>query len=306
REYPMPLVSLSKDSQKLALQLRKLWEASQPKIIQGKGNRMAYYGNGDWKYYNTVFKSDNFDAAIHYSGVTMSVWFKERGSRRGSGDGARAGSGKPIKVNFNMTYYDKSIPNRTRHRHRKVVSIERDWEVSDDAEQGIRMVRGTLDNNGTFEVGFDFDHKSLGIWGKVKDLSSEKWPTRVSVGVRVPACIIYTDEMRAKDWEPLLGDAAIHITPVEGKQARLPLDVKWTDLYRKYGHTNPAKGALFMGKPWGDFKVKITPRSIRESNFRWGKGYTGVFPFQGLYFGYTMSEYSEIPRGKRLDFIVYR
>ena len=144
------------------------------------------------------------------------------------------------------------------------------------------------------------------MWGKATDTSSEKWPTRVGIGIRVPACISYNDKMRAKDWDPLLGDGAIHITPVEGKQARLPLNVKWTELFNKYGHTNPAKGALLMGKPWGSFKVKVTPRTTREASFSWGKGYTGVFPYQGLYFGYHMDGHAEIPRGKRLDLIVYR
>lgn len=305
REYPMPLASLSKDSQKLAIQLRKLWEDSKPKVIQGVGRRMAYFGSGDWKYYNTVFQSANFDAAIHYSGISMHVWFKDRGSGRGATDGARIGSGKPIAMNFNMRYYDKS-DGRTRHRTRKVVSLEKEWEVSDNVDKCIKIVRGVLDNNATFEVGFDFNHKTLGIWGKVDDPSSEKWPTRVHVGVRVPRCINYTDEMRAKDWDPLLGDAAIHITPVEGKQARLPLNVKWDELRRKYGHTNPAKNALVFGKPWGNFKLRVTPRTVREASFRWGKGYTGVFPFQGFYFGYHMSDYAEIPRAKRLDLIVYR
>ncbi|MBG30934.1 MAG: hypothetical protein CMI31_13185 [Opitutae bacterium] len=309
REYPLPFASLSKESQKQAAQFRKAWEASkppEPKVIQGSGNRMAYYGNGDWKYYNTVFKSDNFDAALHYNGRSMHVWFKERGSRRGAGDGARTGSGKPITINFNMRYYDRTEPKRVRHRTRKVVSIEKEWEVDDDASKCIKIVRGTLDNNGTFEVGFDFNHKSLGVWGKVKDLPSEKWPTRVHLGVRVPKCINWTDEMRPKDWDPLLGDAAIHITPVEGPQARLPLNMTWLDLKKKFGHTNPAKEALVFGKPWGDFKVRVTPRAIRDASFNWGKGYTGVFPFQGFYFGYHMSEYSEIPRAKRLDLIVYR
>ena len=309
REYPLPLASLSKESQELAAKLLKAWEASKPpppKIIQGKGNRMAYYGNGDWRYYNTVFQSANFDAAIHWSGTSMHVWFKDRGSGRGATDGARIGSGKPITMNFNMTYYDKSESKRPRYRTRKVVSIEREWEVSDNVEKCIKIVRGKLDNGSTFEVGFDFNHKTLGIWGKVNDLSSEKWPTRVHVGVRVPKCINYTDEMRAKDWDPLLGDAAIHITPVEGKQARLPLNVKWTELQQKFGHTNPAKNALVFGKPWGNFKLRVTPRTTREASFRWGKGYTGVFPFQGFYFGYHMSDYDEIPRAKRLDLIVYR
>ncbi len=306
REYPMPLAKLSKDSQKLALQLRKLWEASKPKIIQGKGNRLAYYGNGEWKYCNTVFKSDNFDAALQYNGLSMHVWFKDRGSRRGAADGTRTGSGKPITMNFNMHYYDKTDPERVLHRTRKVVSIEREWEVSDDAAKGIKIVRGMLDNNGTFEVGFDFNHKSLGIWGKVKDTKEEKWPSRVHVGVRVPKCINWTDEMRAKDWDPLLGDAAIHISPVEGQQARLPLNLKWTELKREFGHTNPAKEALIFGKPWGDFKVRVTPRSTRDASFRWGRGYTGEFPFQGFHFGYVMSGYVEITRAKRLDLIVYR
>ncbi len=306
REYPLPLASLSKDSQKQVARFRKAWEDSRPKIIQGKGNRMAYYGNGEWKYYNTVFKSDNFDAALHYNGRSMHVWFKERGSRRGAGDGARTGSGKPIAMNFNMHYYDKTEPKRVRHRTRKVVSIEKVWEVTDDASKCIKIVHGTLDNNGTFEVGFDFNHKSLGIWGKVIDTKEEKWPTRVHVGVRVPKCINWTDEMRAKDWDPLLDDAAIHITPVEGQQARLPLNMTWIDLKKKFGHTNPAKEALVFGKPWGDFKVRVTPRTTRDASFRWGRGYTGVFPFQGFYFGYAMSEYSEIPRAKRLDLIVYR
>ena len=306
REYPLPLASLSKDSQKQALQLRKLWEDSKPKIIQGKGDRMAYYGNGEWKGYNTVFKSDNFDAALHYNGRSMHVWFKDRGSRRGAADGTRTGSGKPIAMNFNMHYYDKTDPKRVRHRTRKVVSIEREWEVSDDAAKGIKIVHGTLDNNGTFEVGLDFNHKSLGIWGKVKDTKEEKWPTRVHLGVRVPKCINWTDEMRAKDWDPLLGDAAIHISPVEGQQARLPLNMTWLDLKKKFGHTNPAKEALIFGKPWGDFKVRVTPRATRDASFRWGKGYVGVFPFQGFYFGYVMEGYAEIPRAKRLDLIVYR
>ncbi|MGE4551320.1 MAG: hypothetical protein AAEJ57_08010, partial [Opitutales bacterium] len=68
----------------------------------------------------------------------------------------------------------------------------------------------------------------------------------------------------------------------------------------------PAKGALVFGKPWGAFKLRVTPRTTREASFRWGKGYTGVFPFQGFYFGYYMAGFDKIPRAKRLDLIVYR
>ena len=76
-----------------------------------------------------------------------------------------------------------------------------------------------------------------------------------------------------------------------------------------------------MGKPFGSHKIKITPASTSGMVFRWGKGYSGVYPFQAIHLSHmTEDTYNarnstepgqfkdrhEVPRNKRLNVNIIR
>jgi len=110
---------------------------------------------------------------------------------------------------------------------------------------------------------------------------------------------------------PIIGDGALYIDPIEERRAKLPFTEKWIDLQRKFSGNawNPIKSAELMGKPFGSHKVKVTPTNVKGMSFRWGKGYSGVFPFQSVHLGYVSQDvkYRDvIPKNRRLNVFVTR
>ncbi len=296
RPYELPWEKISPDSQLLAEALRRKkeeLEPKKPKILAAAPSRLESYGNGRWKGYNTVFQSALYDAALHYSGKTVRVWLKEPPSSRGAEDGVHA-SDKPISIHFHATYYDRSDPKRVRHRHRKITSFENSPPVSMDRE--LSSISGTLDNNATFSFDMDINHKGLSFWGRVKDPRSEKWPTRFSIAVYTANIVPDAKNATPEIWNPIVGDAAVFIDPIEERRVKLSYLEKWDVHLKKYagGKWNPVKAVEFMGKPYGSHKVRVAPAIITDMNFRWGRGYSGVFPFQGVHLGFNSAKPEDI------------
>lgn len=296
RPYEIPWENFAPDSQLLAEALRRKkeeLEPKKPKILAAAPGRLESYGNGRWKGYNTVFQSALYDAALHYNGRSVHVWLKEPPTSRGAEDGAQA-SDKPIAIHFHATYYDRSVPNRVRHRHRKITSFENSPSVSMDRE--LSTISGTLDNNATFSFDMDINHKGLSFWGRVKDPRSEKWPTRFSIAVYTANLIPDVKNATPEIWNPIVGDAALFIDPIEERRVKLSYLEKWDVHLKKYagGKWNPVKAVEFMGKPYGSHKVRVAPAIITDMSFRWGRGYSGVFPFQGVHLGFRSAKPEEI------------
>ena len=313
RPFELPWKKFSPDSQALIEALRRKKEEiipKNPKINPAKGGRLASYGNGRFRNYNSVFQSALYDVALHYNGSLVHVWLKSPGSTRNATDGKRA-TERPIAVHFYASYVDRSDPNPRRHRtrHRKIVAY--DISPAPSMERELTTISGTFDNNGTFQYDMDINHRGLSFWGKLKDPSDEEWPTRMSIGVYSPNVAPEAINLSMAEIEPIIGDGALYIDPLEEKRAKLPFTTKWDILFKKFSGNawNPIKSAELMGKPFGSHKVKVTPTSIKGMSFRWGKGYSGVFPFQSVHLGYVSAEgkYRDvIPKNRRLNVFVTR
>ncbi|HAE12329.1 MAG TPA: hypothetical protein DCG39_11875 [Opitutae bacterium] len=326
RPYEIPWNRLDEPSQALGEGLRRLKEKLMPKnprIIPAKGGRLASYGEGKWKGYNTVLESAIYDVALSSSGHTVNIWLKEFGSNKNAGDGDRA-TERPLQVHFRATYWLKNDGKRRVRKYRKVVSFESSPEVSMDREE--TTLKGTYDNNSTFEYTMEINHRGLSFWGKMKESSGEEHPTVFSIVMQTPniAPEATKEGLTLAAIKEIVGTGALYVDPLEAKRIKLPMAEKWDDLRKEYnGRTaNPIKTAELNGKPFGSHKIMLAPTNVKGMHFHWGKGYSGMFPFQSIYLSYRTEEamkaiesYGEgkvdsdrliIPKNKRLNVKIIR
>ena len=323
RPYELPWVRLSPESQALGEGLKRLKEKLMPKnpaILPANGGTLSRYGDGKWKGYNTVLESAVYDVALHSSGNVVKVWLKNQGKEGDSALGERA-KRVPLSVNFRAYYYLNPGERNKQWRHRKIVSYENPPKVSMDREE--TTIRGTLDNGSTFEYVMQINHRGLSFWGEVDEKKSGENATIFSIALYSPNFIPDVANKTMKEIEPLVGDGCLYIDPLESKRAKIPMLEKWTDVLGKFSGNawNPIKSAELMGFPFGSHKIKVTPTSLSGMVFRWGKGYSGTFPFQGIHLVHrtedsyeaasskTPSDYKkrlEIPKSKRLNVNIIR
>ena len=323
RPYELPWVRLSPESQALGEGLKRLKEKLMPKnpaILPVSGGTLSRYGDGKWKGYNTVLESAVYDVALHSSGNVVKVWLKNQGKEGDTALGERA-KRVPLSVNFRAYYYLNPGERNKQWRHRKIVSYENPPKVSMDREE--TTIRGTLDNGSTFEYVMQINHRGLSFWGEVDEKKSGENATIFSIALYSPNFIPDVANKTMKEIEPLVGDGCLYIDPLESKRAKIPLLDKWTDVLGKFSGNawNPIKSAELMGFPFGSHKIKVTPTSLSGMVFRWGKGYSGTFPFQGIHLVHrtedsyeaasskTPSDYKkrlEIPKSKRLNVNIIR
>ena len=323
RPYELPWVRLGPESQALGEGLKRLKEKLMPKnpaILPANGGTLSRYGDGKWKGYNTVLESAVYDVALHSSGNVVKVWLKNQGKEGDSALGERA-KRVPLSVNFRAYYYLNPGERNKQWRHRKIVSYENPPKVSMDREE--TTIRGTLDNGSTFEYVMQINHRGLSFWGEVDEKKSGENATIFSIALYSPNFIPDVANKTMKEIEPLVGDGCLYIDPLESKRAKIPMLEKWTDVLGKFSGNawNPIKSAELMGFPFGSHKIKVTPTSLSGMVFRWGKGYSGTFPFQGIHLVHrtedsyeaasskTPSDYKkrlEIPKSKRLNVNIIR
>jgi len=326
RPYEIPWNRLDEPSQALGEGLRRLKEKLMPKnprIIPAKGGRLASYGEGKWKGYNTVLESAIYDVALSSTGHTVNIWLKEFGSNKNEGDGERA-TERPLQVHFRASYWLKNDGKRRVRKHRKVVSFESSPEVSMDREE--TTLKGTYDNGSTFEYTMEINHRGLSFWGKMKESNGEEHPTVFSIVMQTPniAPEATKEGLTLAAIKEIVGTGALYVDPLEAKRIKLPMAEKWDDLKKEYnGRTaNPIKSAELNGKPFGSHKIMLAPTNVKGMHFHWGKGYSGMFPFQSIYLSYRTEEamkaiesYGEgkldsdrllIPKNKRLNVKIIR
>ncbi len=326
RPYEIPWNRLDEPSQALGEGLRRLKEKLMPKnprILPAKGGRLASYGEGKWKGYNTVLESAIYDVALSSNGHTVNIWLKEFGSNKNEGDGERA-TERPLQVHFRANYWLKSDGKRRVHKYRKVTSFENPPEVSMDREE--TTIKGTYDNNSTFEYTMEINHRGLSFWGKMKESSGQEHPTVFSIVMSTPniAPEATKEGLTLAAIKEIVGTGALYVDPLEAKRIKLPMAEKWDDLKKEYnGRTaNPIKSAELNGKPFGSHKIMLAPTNVKGMHFHWGKGYSGMFPFQSIYLSYRTEEamkaiesYGEgkldsdrllIPKNKRLNVKIIR
>ena len=323
RPYELPWERLNPESQALGEGLKRLKEKLMPKnpaILPAKGGSLPRYGDGKWNGYNTVLESAVYDVALHGNGNTVKVWLKNEGKEGETALGERA-ERVPLSVNFRAYYYLNPGERNRQWRHRKIVSYENPPSVSMDREETI--IRGTLDNGSTFEYVMQINHRGLSFWGEIDEKKSGEHPTIFSIALYSPNFIPDVANKSMKEIEPLVGDGSLYIDPLESKRAKIPMIEKWTDVLGKFSGNawNPIKSAELTGFPFGSHKIKVTPTSLSGMNFRWGKGYSGTFPFQGIHLVHrtadsyeaasfkTPGEFKkrlEIPKSKRLNVNIIR
>lgn len=326
RPYEIPWNRLDEPSQALGEGLRRLKEKlipKDPKIIPAKDGRLAYYGEGKWKGYNTVLESAIYDVALSSNGHTVNIWLKEFGSNKNEGDGERA-TDRPLQVHFRAVYWLKNDGKRRVRKYRKVVSFDNPPEVSLDREE--TTIKGTYDNGSTFEYTMEINHRGLSFWGKMKEGNTEEQPTVFSIIAQSPniAPQATKEGLTLAAIKEIVGTGALYVDPLEAKRIKLPMSEKWDDLKKEYnGRTaNPIKSAELNGKPFGSHKIMLAPTNVKGMHFHWGKGYSGMFPFQSIYLSYrtegalrAIESYGEgkvdsdrllIPKNKRLNVNIIR
>jgi hypothetical protein len=326
RPYEIPWNRLDAPSQGLGEGLRRLKEKlvpKNPRVIPPKANRLAYYGEGKWKGYNTVLESAIYDVALSSNGHTVNIWLKEFGSNKNEGDGDRA-TERPLQVHFRANYWLKNDGKRRVHKNRKVISFENPPEVAMDREE--TTIKGTYDNNSTFEYTMEINHRGLSFWGKMKESNGEEHPTVFSIIMQTPnvAPEATKEGLTIAAIKEIVGTGALYVDPLEAKRIKLPMAEKWDDLKKEFnGRTaNPIKSAELNGKPFGSHKIMLAPTNVKGMHFHWGKGYSGMFPFQSIYLSYrtegalrATESYGEgkvdsdrllIPKNKRLNIKIIR
>ena len=61
---------------------------------------------------------------------------------------------------------------------------------------------------------------------------------------------------------------------------------KWSDVIKALNQrkvSDSLKKAEFLGLPFGEHKVRISPKSSKKSVMSWRKPYTGTYPIQGTW-----------------------
>ena len=323
RPYELGWERLNPDSQALAEGLRRLKAQLMPvnpRIAESKGGSLSYFTEGKWKNYNTVLESAVYDVALHRNGYVVHLWLKNQAEKGEEGLGERA-QRTPLSINFRPVYYLNPGERNRQWKHRRIVSFEEPPPVSMDREE--TTIKGMFDNNATFEYNIQINHRGLSFWGEIDEDRKEEYPTTFSIAFHSPNFIPDVTNMQLEDIEPLVGDGCLYIDPLESKRAKIPMMTKWDDVFKKFagGEWNPIKSAEFMGKPFGSHKIKITPASTSGMVFRWGKGYSGIYPFQAIHLSHMtedtynarnstepgqFKDRNEVPRNKRLNVNIIR
>ena len=323
RPYELGWERLNPDSQALAEGLRRLKAQLMPinpRIAESKGGNLSYYTEGKWKNYNTVLESAVYDVALHRNGYVVHLWLKNQAEKGAEGLGERA-QRVPLSINFRPVFYLNPGERNRQWKHRRIVSFEDPPPVSMDREE--TTIKGMFENNATFEYNIQINHRGLSFWGEIDEDRKEEHPTTFSIAFYSPNFIPDVTNMQLEDIEPLVGDGSLYIDPMESKRAKIPMMTKWEDIMKNFAGAewNPIKSAEFMGKPFGSHKIKITPASTSGMVFRWGKGYSGVYPFQAIHLTHMtedtynarnstdpgqFKDRNEVPRNKRLNVNIIR
>ena len=91
--------------------------------------------------------------------------------------------GKPLSVNFRPVYF-KSPGDGRSWTHRAIHTFEEPPFVSNERETTV--VKGSLDNEATFEYHIDINHRGLSFWGEIDEDRNEELPTFFSIAFYSP------------------------------------------------------------------------------------------------------------------------
>jgi hypothetical protein len=273
RPTKIPWSKLDAQSVALGKALQKLKKSLVPTILGGNEKVLERYGSGKWRNYNTYIESVAFEAGIHSNGTTMHIWLLKDGQRVQS---------RPFTVDFEGSYKDE----RGAWGRRKVASLENSPPASNDRR--ITSIKGTWNNEGTFEYSFEMSGSGLAFWGDAKEPKSTEFPTTLRVAFRSPSVVSDAKNATMEQIKEASGDGALYVDPLQEKRIKFPFDEKWADIQNKLKEKskgkveyNPIKYAEFKGSPFGDHKIKIQPSSTRTAQLIWYVRYGVIFPVQG-------------------------
>ena len=273
RPTKIPWSKLDAPSVALGKALQKLKKSLVPTILGANEKTLERYGSGKWRNYNTYIESVAFEAGIHSNGTTMHIWLLKDGQRVQS---------RPFTVDFEGTFKDE----RGSWGRRKVTSIENSPPASNDRR--ITSIKGTWNNEGTFEYSFEMSGSGLAFWGEAKEPKSTEFPTTLRVAFRSPSVVSDAKNATMEQIKEASGDGALYVDPLKEKRIKFPFDEKWADIQNKLKEKskgkveyNPIKYAEFNGSPFGDHKIKIQPSSTRTAQLIWYVRYGVIFPVQG-------------------------
>ena len=105
-------------------------DSFKPKIVPAKNVKLAYYGSGKYKGYNTILEDEQYVVGLSSTGSSVNVFIKQEGA---------SSAGDPLgvlrlRVGFGTSYIDKTDPKRHRRRSRAIKSFEVSPEPSTDNE----------------------------------------------------------------------------------------------------------------------------------------------------------------------------
>jgi len=263
------------DAQSIALgkALQALKKSLVPTILGGNEKVLERYGSGKWRNYNTYIESVAFEAGILSNGKSAHVWLLKDGNRVQS---------RPFSVDFEGVFRDE----RGGWGHRKITSLDSSPPATNDRR--TTTIKGTWDNEGSFEYSFELSNSGLSFWGDAKEPKSTEFPTFLRINLRAPSVVADAKNATLEDIKKASGDGALYVDPMQAKRIKFPFDEKWADTRKKLTKDgknkveyNPVKYAEFNGFPYGDHKVKVKPASTRKANLTWYVRYGVIFPAQG-------------------------
>ena len=255
-------------------------------------------GEGKWASYHAVTEGKTFDVAVHGSG-RLYLFLK---------DSEGVVIGKPLYLYFRAGYYTKpearfGWPHAyyrdkpdSHYKLRKVVSYEP--PSAPPTASGFRRLALVANHEDGLkvEISIEVTRTRISIWGAPVDPRKTEYPSVMALVGSVPSFFELTDEMRAEDWTPIVGDTTISVVPANAARAvDLPYLEKWDDLKRKGIYPSEIQKAELHGKLFGRRKVSLSPMSYRDLRFNLTH-YSGIFPFQPYHF-----IYKDIRNGGKID-----
>lgn len=299
--------SFSDESITLLESLRRLQaklESQKPKVVPARKNRLSYFASGKYKGYNSIIDRETHMVGVQSSGRSLDIFVKQ-GKDTSSSNSPGV---KRVGVNFATYYTDKSNsdPRKHRRRSRVIQSFDEFPDASTDRE--LLTLKGKYTNGGTFEYNIDLKERELKLWSKIKDPSGEKWPSRHQISIGVPGVVANAINLSMGQINSAVGNGVFDFRPVSGKAAKVPMNMKWTDVRKKMKvNTNNLNSMDLYGKPYDPLKISITSVSHRDMRLDMDKAYAKTFPLQGIsldYFTLEERKRKEIPRSNALKIVL--
>jgi len=294
KDMSLPWAKLSPQSVALGEALKKLETSLVPSVLGASGNVLERYGSGKWKNYNTYLESAAFEVGLKAHDASLDLWMLEE-------DGSRV-ERKPIRINF-QPRYQVGIHRKMR----RIKNFKSSPPVSGDRR--LTKIEGTWENDGKFEYNFEFTNQGITIWGEAEEKVKDEANATISLKLVLQTPnFIPNQNAEMEEFKSIAGDGRLTFDPVEGRSDKFDFMETWNDIKKALKQRNVSdslKKAEFLGLPFGEHKVRISPKSSKKSVMSWRKPYSGTYPIQGTWIYLRSLDGYEVEGGgvkNRLDF----